>query len=85
MKIIKSFRDDKYLLKKILIGDSKLNLFKYEWGLGDDGQLYCKYNYNYYDLSFNIDWELVPHNLRINDFRTMKKLLKEFEHLLVWI
>lgn len=71
MKIVKEFQDDNYAEKN--------GCRIWYWGLGDDGNIYRR-------LDDKDDWVdingLLPIRTDLND---MKRIVKEFGHLLVWL
>jgi hypothetical protein len=73
MKIIKEFQDHDFLKSAVDTPEDHIWI----WGLGDDGWVY--YKSNAYDLD---QWSIYGYSLSL---RTMKKIVKEFGHLVVFI
>ena len=90
MKIIKSYDDPEFFQKTIKMYKSdtyssytaKGNIWK--WGLGDDGKLYCQCS----DFADSENWHslgICPTAADVLSISDMKKIIKEFGHLLVWL
>lgn len=82
MKIIKQFDDFAFIEKRY----EDAHEYTWTWGLGDDGELYyhqtCK---GKTDLD---SWCLATYNhivMRYVSLQVMKRIIKEFGHLLVWL
>jgi hypothetical protein len=81
MKIIKQFSDPIYMRKTYESWESDDELVgDWAWGLGADGNLYCKCS----DFE-NDDWYLFSHTSFKVGIPEMKRIVKEFGHLLVFI
>ncbi len=82
MKIIKQF-DDFEFFDKVYEGPNDPEKDMWKWGLGDNGVLYCQST----DFIFHPEWMTLGHSpmaatkLSIKD---MKKIVKEFGHLVVF-
>lgn len=83
MKIVKSFDDFEYY-NKVYDGPNDPSKDRWTWGLGDDGEIYWQSS----DELDPFKWHLLKgagwtrHYLSL---RVMKRLVKEFEHLLVFL
>ena len=78
MKIVKEFIDTEFYSTHSTRG------LHWYWGLGDDGELYCK---KIYEEELVMDWVeysmvLVPKSLSI---KQIVKIAKEFGHLVAFI
>ena len=88
MKIIKEFEDHDFFERHYYISYDNEELKKsyWRWGLGDDGELY----YQSYASNLPGKWYNYPdarcytENLLVN-FDEMKRIVKEFGHLVVFI
>jgi hypothetical protein len=87
MKIVKSFDDNDFFKEFFHLSFEKddpsyVNGI-WRWGLGDDGELYCQSS----DFEDPKEWYSLWYNtiIRISSIKTMKKIVKEFGHLLVWL
>lgn len=84
MNIVKEFEDREFLEIMYNWHDSEyLKKYFWYWGLGDDGELYCRCNH-----FKNDDW-IKPGDSRGNfgeliNLRTMKRIVKHFGHLVVF-
>jgi len=88
MNIIKQFESNEFAIKK---SAGNINSF-WLWGLGDDGILYGKGlfagNYlmgewsPYYLMGEWAPYEVLSFGIPLSE---MKKIVKEFGHLLVWL
>lgn len=78
MKIIKEFEDPEYYGKRY----RGCPLGVWNWGLGDDGEIYCKSN-AFGDRGE--DWHSIDYLSIVPPIKEMKKLVKEFGHLLVFL
>lgn len=82
--IVKSFSDFEYFQKSYdeLLPEEELKKGFWEWGLGNDGELYCRCS----DFESPEEWHNADNTtcdaLTIRD---MKRIVKEFGHLLVFI
>ena len=76
MKIIKEFDSNEYAKK---MSPGLIDPFL-KYGLGDDGNLYCKCSISGY--SFRNNWIKPTFYISI---REMKKIVDNFEHLMVWV
>jgi len=84
MRIVKSFRDNEYLEKVYHWKDVSPDQF-WEWGLGEDGDLYfkCSYAVNPEEWhQFSESGQSVLSHITIRD---MKRIVKEFGDLLVFL
>ncbi|HEY5267915.1 MAG TPA: hypothetical protein VII94_02180 [Candidatus Saccharimonadales bacterium] len=83
MKIIKQFRDDSFIEKRY----KDAHEYTWTWGLGEDGELY--YHQTHKDQQTDLNsWYLAAYSsivMRAVSLQVMKRLVKEFGHLLVWI
>ena len=81
MKIIKSFPDHDFINSRLENKDGHFD--EWYWGLGNDGELYYRTTENelHPDQWYAVDYTL-SYDIRLKD---MKKLVKEFGHLLVWL
>jgi len=84
MKIIKSFEDAAFLaLPRVSNGTNPIN-HTWLWGLGDDGEIYYKCT----KFSLPNEWYNLHDNSIVSNcvsLKEMKKIVKEFGHLLVFI
>lgn len=78
MKIVKSFEDKGYF-------DDRFSSTRetWRWGLGDDGNLY--YQYDGGPHSDEWCWFFDPDERWSLSIQDMKRIVKEFGHLLVWL
>lgn len=86
MKIIKQFDDYEFFERHhyLEFEDEELKTGFWRWGLGDDGNLYCqcygfdnpKYWYFYEEKCYEGRYHLL--------FSEMRKIVKEFGHLVVF-
>jgi len=84
MKIIKSFEDPEFFTKVYIKYDPNVKSGTWLWGLGDDGNIYCRCS----NFSAPTVWfKLGVSPVAINELsiREMKRLIKEFDHLLVFL
>ena len=80
MKIIKSFPDHEFINDRVENVDGSKS--EWYWGFGDDGGLYYRTTeHNLPEQWSAVDYTL-GYDIRLKD---MKKLVKEFGHLLVWL
>ena len=77
MKIVKSFEDQKFFQRRYRGCNYKGGWF---WGLGDDGELYCRCT-QFDNNSWHRFDELGIFDPTIED---MKRIVKEFGHLVVF-
>ena len=75
MKIVKSFKDPEFFRSRY--GDDPDDTW--EWGLGDDGELYYRCN----KFAGN-DWHNMGYVNIIFTLRDMKRIVKQFGHLVVF-
>lgn len=83
MKIVKSF-DDFEFFNAVIGGPNDPEKDRWTWGLGDDGELYFQSS----DAPRPLFWYSLkdnPSKARIVSLSVMKRLVKEFGHLLVWL
>jgi hypothetical protein len=88
MKIVKQFDDYDFFKSRFYMtfdkNDPKYINGIWRWGLGDDGELYCQCS----DFENPEDWynlySSMSTSFRPNSIRQMKKIVKEFGHLLVF-
>lgn len=83
MKIVKQFEDPQFLQKVYHWRENLSAKDKWVWGLGDDGELYfrCSIFTDPDEWSAFKDRNLIANNLSIKD---MKRIVKEFGHLVVF-
>jgi hypothetical protein len=84
MKIIKEFEDDDFFAHPKISSPEYHGRYTWLWGLGDDGFIY----YRSTRFSHPDEWRELSSNERIAilvSLKTMKKLVNQFGHLLVFI
>ena len=81
MKIIKEFSDPEFHDKRALFNDGE-----WFWGLGEDGNLYCRWTpmFGPYEETW-FEVSQMERILPLISLREMKRIVKEFGHLLVWL
>ena len=79
MKIVKEFESSEFASKIQHVTFRHFNYLK--WGLGDDANLYCQGKYSNSEYS---PWINPFENSVYPDINEMKKIVKEFGHLLVF-
>jgi hypothetical protein len=85
MKIVKEFNDPEFL--KVLynwVSNDELLKEYFHWGLGDDGELYCRCSCFGKDRTW-----ILPGGSRSNfgeliNLRTMTRIVKQFGHLVIF-
>ena len=88
MKIIKAFDDSEFVNKqfKQFLFDSEIHFWN--WGFGDDGRLYFQTS-AYLDPTTGhvnpLKWYDYHDMVSYLSIKDMKKIVKEFGHLLVWL
>lgn len=83
MKIIKSF-DDFEFFDKVVGGSNDPQRDMWTWGLGDDGELYFQWT----EASDSFAWRSFENATAAHrhlSLRVMKRLVKNFGHLLVFL
>jgi len=86
MKIIKQFDDWDFFERHHYLAyeDEELARGYWRWGLGDDGDLYCQcYSFESPDEWYLYSEECYPGQLHVL-FSDMRKIVKEFGHLVVF-
>jgi hypothetical protein len=86
MNIVKQFDDYVFFKKHFYLAfednDPEYINGSWRWGLGDDGELYCQCS----DFEDPKMWyDLSETSFGIKSIREMKKIVKEFGHLLVFV
>ena len=83
MKIIKSF-DDFEFFDQMVEGPNDSQKDRWTWGLGDDGDLYFQWT----ESTDSFKWRAFKNAIAAHrhlSLRVMKRLVKEFGHLLVFL
>ena len=75
VKIVKSFEDPEFLEKL-----NRSNIRHWFWGLSDSGDIYYRYDEDWYEL---ITSEVFA--MKVISLKYMKRFVKEFGHLLVFL
>lgn len=84
MKIVKEFEDPEFMANPRICGLEDVKDYKWIWGLGDDGNLY----YRCTRLEDpNVWWDLkgADYVAPLITLKHMKKIVKEFGHLLAFL
>lgn len=81
MKIVKEINDNEWAKKRSFVMSSPLNIPCWSWGFGNDGLLYCKGLITGYSFTEWIPYHKTGISITLSE---MKKIVKEFGHLIVF-
>lgn len=90
MEIVKSFEDSRYYDRLYQERGMTCEKSAWYWGLGEDGKLYCFCDTffattEYREFSDVTGPEGVGNNFPMLSISDMRRIVKEFEHLLVFL